>query len=196
MVEERSCFGMRLRRAMGEATLRDIRKNFESRISRGEFVRVREASDDPLRRSFTTARMLAFEQDNIATMRAGQDLQSPLVRSAAMRQFEAELAALSDSQRKAVREVLESHDRITGLSGRSGQREDDHPPGYSRSRRTRRVCRRGFRAHIASGPPAGAKPELTPRLCKDSCVKAKPLTRKASPLRSGRIQSRQHPAGE
>ena len=64
--------------------------------------------------------MLAFEEDNIATMRAGQDLQSPLVRSAAVRQIEPELGALSDSQRKAVREVLESHDRITGLQGVAG----------------------------------------------------------------------------
>jgi len=120
VVEERVLLGDALRRAMGETTLRDVRKNLEGRISRGEFVRVREASDNPLRRSFTTARMLAFEEDNIATMKAGQGLQSPLVRSAAVRHIEPELEALSDSQRKAVRDVLESHDRITGLQGVAG----------------------------------------------------------------------------
>ena len=120
VVEERVLLGDALRRAMGESTLRDIRKNLEGRIGRGEFIRVREESDNPLRRSFTTSRMLAFEEDNIARMKAGQGLQSPLVRSAAMRHIEAEFTALSDSQRSAVREVLESHDRITGLQGVAG----------------------------------------------------------------------------
>ena len=119
-MEERPLLRDALRRAMGEATLRDIRKNLESRIAKGEFIRVSEPSDDSLRRSFTTARMLAFEQDNIATMKAGQGLESPLVRSGTMRQSSAALGALSDSQRKAVREVLESHDRITGLQGVAG----------------------------------------------------------------------------
>ncbi len=119
-VEERTLLRDALRRAMGEATLRDIRKNFESRIARGEFVLVPEGSDDSLRRSFTTARMLAFEQQNIATMKSGQDLESPLVRPGTIRQFATELKALSDSQRKAVWEVLQSHDRIAGLQGVAG----------------------------------------------------------------------------
>ena len=120
MVDERSLLRDALRRATGEATLWDIRKNFESRIAKGEFIRVSEPGDDSLRRSFTTARMLAFEQDNIARMRSGQGLESPLVRSGTIRQSSAELGALSESQRKAVREVLESHDRITGFQGVAG----------------------------------------------------------------------------
>ena len=64
--------------------------------------------------------MLAFEQDNIARMRSGQGMESPLVRSGTIRQSRAELGALSESQREAVREVLESHNRITGLQGIAG----------------------------------------------------------------------------
>jgi conjugative relaxase-like TrwC/TraI family protein len=120
VVDERSLLRDALRRATGEATLCDIRKNFESRIAKGEFIRVSEPGDDSLRRSFTTARMLAFEQDNIARMRSGQGLESPLVRSGTIRQSSAELGALSESQRKAVQEVLESHDRITGFQGVAG----------------------------------------------------------------------------
>ena len=120
VVDERSLLRDALRRATGEATLGDIRKNFESRIAKGEFIRVGEPADDSLRRSFTTARMLGFEQDNIARMRSGQGLESPLVRSGTIRQSSGELEALSESQRKAVREVLESHDRITGFQGVAG----------------------------------------------------------------------------
>ena len=89
VVDERSLLRDALRRATGEATLWDIRKNFESRIAKGEFIRVSEPGDDSLRRSFTTARMLAFEQDNIARMRSGQGLESPLVRSGTIRQSSA-----------------------------------------------------------------------------------------------------------
>ena len=46
-VEERTFLRDALRRAMGEATLRDIRKNFESRIARGEFVLVGEGPTIP-----------------------------------------------------------------------------------------------------------------------------------------------------
>ena len=120
VTDERSLLRDALRRATGEATLWDIRKNFESRIAKGEFIRVSEPGDDALRRSFTTARMLGFEQDNIARMRSGKGLESPLVRSKTLRQSSGELEALSESQRKAVREVLESHDRITGFQGVAG----------------------------------------------------------------------------
>jgi hypothetical protein len=120
VVDERSLLRDALRRATGEATLGDIRKNFDSRIAKGEFIRVSEPGDDSRWRSFTTARMLGFEQDNIARMRSGKGLESPLVRSGTIRQSSGELEALSESQRKAVREVLESHDRITGFQGVAG----------------------------------------------------------------------------
>ena len=119
-VEERTLLRDALRRAMGEEGLRDIRRNFERRVAKGEFVSVGKISEDPLRRTYTTARMLAFEQDNIAMMKSGQDLDSSLVHARTIRQFAEESRALSDSQKKAVREILESHDRIAGLQGVAG----------------------------------------------------------------------------
>jgi hypothetical protein len=91
VVDERSLLRDALRQATGESTIGDIRKNFESRIAKGEFIRVGGPSGDSLRRSFTTAKMLAFEQDNIARMRSGQGLESPLVRSKTIRQSSGEL---------------------------------------------------------------------------------------------------------
>ena len=114
------CIGSCFCRWPGPANLRDIRKNFERRFAQGEFVQVGEASDHSIRRSFTTARMLADERDNIAVMHKGQNLDTPLVQPATLHRVAGELRALNESQRKAVREVLESRDQITGLQGAAG----------------------------------------------------------------------------
>jgi conjugative relaxase-like TrwC/TraI family protein len=120
VTEDRTLLRDALRRAMGEATLREIRENFERRVAKGEFVRVGDKSENALRRSFTTAQMLALEQENIATMQAGKGLGEPLVLPKTLRGLATELETLSESQRKAVQDVLESHDRITGLQGVAG----------------------------------------------------------------------------
>ena len=119
-VEERPLLADALRRAMGEANLRDIRRNFERRVAQGEFVRVGDGSENSLRHSFTTARMLSYERDNVAMMQKGQNLGTPVVQATTVHRIAAEISNLGESQRKAVREVLESHDQITGLQGAAG----------------------------------------------------------------------------
>jgi ATP-dependent exoDNAse (exonuclease V) alpha subunit len=63
--------------------------------------------------------MRAFEQDNLATVAKGRGLDRPLVRLA-FNGTEGEFQTLSVAQREAVKFVLESHDRITGLHGVAG----------------------------------------------------------------------------
>ena len=119
-VEERTLLLDALRRAMGEATLRDIRKNFESRVAKVNSSVSLTARTILCVVPSPPPGCFLFEQDNIAVMKSGQDLESPLVRSRTIRQFATDMKALSDSQWKAVREVLGSHDRITGLQGVAG----------------------------------------------------------------------------
>jgi len=120
VAEERHILRDALRRAMGEATLGDIRANLERRITRGEFVTVGSGQEASAQRLLATAEMLATERANIATMQAGQDKSDPLVRPRTLRAFAGEFRSLSDSQSRAVREILESHDQITGLQGVAG----------------------------------------------------------------------------
>lgn len=120
VAEERHILRDALRRAMGEATLRDIRANLERRITRGEFVPVDNRHESLAQRTLTTAQMLAFERDNIATMQAGQGTGAPLVQPHTLRGFTREFRSLSDAQSRAVGEVLGSHDQITGLQGVAG----------------------------------------------------------------------------
>lgn len=120
VVEERPLLRDALRRAMGEATLKDIRASLESRITRGEFIPVGETSESTVQRSFTTAQMRTFEHENITSIRNGQGMDAPLVDSGTVRKFDQELRSLSDGQRQAVREIFGSHDQITGLQGVAG----------------------------------------------------------------------------
>ncbi len=120
VVEERPLLRDALRRAMGDATLQEIRNTLEGRIAKGEFIRVGNGPENTVERSFTTAQMRAFEQENITLMREGQRMDAPLVHSYTIRKFDPEFRSLSDGQRQTVREVLGSHDRITGFQGVAG----------------------------------------------------------------------------
>jgi len=117
VVDEQTLLKDALNRAQGQAGLNQIRGNLESRIATGELIQIQDPK--AVGRLFTTARMRAYERENLAMVARGRELGTPLVRAGA-RGSDEEFAALSAPQRQAVRSVLESHDRITGLQGVAG----------------------------------------------------------------------------
>ena len=121
VVEERLLVRDALKRAMGEATLDQIRGNLDKRIQTGEFVEVKRTTADAPHRSFTTRAMLAFERQNIATMTSSQTTGATLVHERNIPSLlSSEFRHLSDAQRRAVTSILESRDKITGFQGVAG----------------------------------------------------------------------------
>ena len=109
MVDERTLLADALTRSMGGATLAEVRTDFEERIKAGEFVEVPKKESAPSR-AFTTAEMIGYELDTINMMRAGQDKNSPLSSLSTRRGIENNCSHLSDSQRRAVEQILSSRD--------------------------------------------------------------------------------------
>ena len=99
-----------LKRSMGYAGFEEVRRHFEERVKKGDFIEV----GTPKGRWFTTPEMVRLERDNIALMQAGQHRYAPLVRQPPPFKY------LSNDQRRAVETVLTSCDQITGLQGAAG----------------------------------------------------------------------------
>jgi conjugative relaxase-like TrwC/TraI family protein len=115
---ERDFLSDALKRSLAGATLQDIRQNFEARLSAGEFI---DRGPSGAGWSYTTRQMLEIERANIGFMRDGQGrFRDPLAREHVREQFEDRSGHLSDDQRRAVREILASHDQIVGLQGSAG----------------------------------------------------------------------------
>jgi ATP-dependent exoDNAse (exonuclease V) alpha subunit len=109
VADERALMRDALKRSMGQATFEEVKTHFEERIGRGEFVEVASK----IGRSFTTPEMIAVERSNIERMKEGQGRYEPLAEARWN-------DGLSVSQNKAVMEVLESRDQVTGLQGAAG----------------------------------------------------------------------------
>ncbi len=110
VVDERALVRDALKRSMGHASFEEVRRHFEERVEQGDLIEVKRGA----MRSLTTPEMIDLERDNIERMRAGQGRFRPLVPE--HNTFE----NLSNCQREAVEEVLESRDQITGLQGAAG----------------------------------------------------------------------------
>ena len=117
--DERELLQDALRRSMGEATLTDVRAEFERRTRSGEFIGVEQKTGIP-GRAFTTQEMLEYERDTITMMRDGQNKHEALVSTDTRRAVEKNHPRLSDSQRAAVEQILASRDQVTALEGVAG----------------------------------------------------------------------------
>jgi conjugative relaxase-like TrwC/TraI family protein len=120
VVDERELMRDALRRGMGETTFREIQHNFNERLRSGEFIEVGQERHAAAGRTFTTREMLDYERDNLAHMKADQGKHEPLVSEEKREELTEKFAHLSDSQRRAVKEILSSRDQITGLDGVAG----------------------------------------------------------------------------
>ena len=119
VVEERELLRDALRRSMGEATLTEVRTEFEKRINAGEFVRVEKELGAPSR-AYTTQEMIDYEQNTIQLMREGQNRHPAIVSAGTQMATEKAHSHLSESQQRAVEQILASRDQITALEGVAG----------------------------------------------------------------------------
>lgn len=119
VVEEREILRDALRRSMGDATLTGIRAEFEKRIRDGEFIEIEKRTGTP-DRAFTTQEMIDLERDTIQMMRDGQSKYALLASVEGRSAIERNHAHLSESQRRAVEQILASRDQVTALEGVAG----------------------------------------------------------------------------
>ena len=119
VADERALLTDALRRSMGGATLASVKANFEERIKSGEFVEVQRNGDSP-DRAFTTTEMIGYERDTVNAMRTGQDRHAALVSFGTRWAMREAHGHLSDTQRRAVEQILSSRDQVTALEGVAG----------------------------------------------------------------------------
>ena len=117
VVEERELLRDALRRSMGEATLTEVKSEFEKRVQSGEFI---ETSNRGAGRAFTTDEMIGYERDTIKTMREGQKQHASIASFETRREIEKGHSHLNESQRHAVEQILSSRDQVTALEGVAG----------------------------------------------------------------------------
>ena len=118
VVGERELMTSALKRGMGQTTFRDIRDNFEQRLTSGEFRSVSRDSAHALSRDLTTREMVNLERDNLSLMKSGQGRHQPLGHEA--KHTGQEFPQLSNSQREAVEKILSNRDQIVGFQGVAG----------------------------------------------------------------------------
>jgi conjugative relaxase-like TrwC/TraI family protein len=119
VVDERELLRDALRRSMGQATLADVKTEFERRVNGGEFIGREQKANSPSR-AFTTQEMLDYERDTIQIVRDGQNKHEAFVSLDTRREIEKDHPHLSDSQRAAVDQILSSRDQVMALEGVAG----------------------------------------------------------------------------
>ena len=117
VADERELLRDALKRSMGDATVAEVKAEFEKRVQAGEFI---ETSNRAPSRAFTTEEMIHYERDTIQVMRAGQNQHEPIARFESRRKIEQDHSHLSESQRAAVEQILSSRDQVTALEGVAG----------------------------------------------------------------------------
>ncbi len=117
VAEERELLRDALKRSMGDATVAEVKAEFEKRVQSGEFI---ETSNRGPGRAFTTEEMIHYERDTIQVMRAGQKQHAPIASFETRRKIEQDDSHLSERQRAAVEQILSSRDQVTALEGVAG----------------------------------------------------------------------------
>jgi len=120
VMDERALIRDALRRSMGDSSFWEVRQNIEHRFRSGEFIEVGRESPNGADRTLTTREMIGYERDNINRMKAGQERHDPLVSEEARQELPGKFGHLSNSQRRAVEEILSSQDQLVGLEGVAG----------------------------------------------------------------------------
>jgi ATP-dependent exoDNAse (exonuclease V) alpha subunit len=104
---------------MGVATFGQIKAEFEKRVQSGDFVESEKSRAVP-GRAFTTAEMLEYEGQTIRAMRAGHEQMSPITSSEARQEVGRNYPHLTESQGRAIDQILSSRDQVTALEGVAG----------------------------------------------------------------------------
>src|SRR6266404_5906978 len=117
VAEERELLRDALKRSMGDATVAEVKAEFEKRVQAGEFI---ETCNRAPGRAFTTEEMIDHERDTIQVIRAGQNQHAAIANFETRRKVEQDHSHLSESQRAAVEQILSSRDQVTALEGVAG----------------------------------------------------------------------------
>ena len=114
VADERALLGDALRRSMGEVGVEAVHTEFERRIERGDLVLL-NPRPGAAARMLTSREMLEIERDTACLMRAGRDIQPPLVTHVTRRDIRLAYQHLSEHQRAAVDRILGGHDQVQAL---------------------------------------------------------------------------------
>ena len=118
VVGERELMTSALKRGMGQTMFREIRDNFEQRLTSGEFRSVSRETPDAPSQNLTTREMVNLERDNLSLVNSGQGRHEPLAHET--KHSGQEFPQLSNSQREAVEKILSNRDQIVGFQGVAG----------------------------------------------------------------------------
>src|SRR5260370_7094950 len=110
---------------MADATVAEVKAEFENRVRAGQFI---ETSNRAPGRAFTTEEMIHYERDTIQVMRAGQNQHAPIASFETRRQIEQDHSHLSESQRAAVNQILSSPDQVPAREYRPRAWKTPSPP--------------------------------------------------------------------
>jgi ATP-dependent exoDNAse (exonuclease V) alpha subunit len=119
VTDERAIMRDALRRGMGDLTYSQVRDNFDQRQGTGEFQIV-EGQKHETGRQFTTRETIAAERETVGHMQRGQNTIEPIMAKEQAATHAATREFLNPAQRRAIEEVLNSHDRVHGLQGLAG----------------------------------------------------------------------------
>ena len=119
VTDERAIMRDALRRGMGDLTYSQVRDNFDQRHSTGEFQIV-EGKKHQTGRQFTTRETIAAERETVGHMQRGKNTVEPIMPKEQAATHAATREFLNPAQRRAIEEVLTSHDRVHGLQGLAG----------------------------------------------------------------------------
>jgi conjugative relaxase-like TrwC/TraI family protein len=119
VTDERAIMRDALRRGMGDLTYSQVRGNFDQRHGTGEFQIV-EGQKHDTGRQFTTRETIAAERETVGHMQRGQNTVEPIMQQEQAANHAATREFLNPAQRRAIEEVLTSHDRVHGLQGLAG----------------------------------------------------------------------------
>src|SRR6266849_3639715 len=117
VAEERDLLSDALKRSMGDATVAEVKAEFEKHVQAGGFIETSNRGPD---RAFTTEEMIGYERDTIQVMRAGQNQHKPIASFETRREIEQDHSHLNESQRTAVEQILSSGDQVIALEGIAG----------------------------------------------------------------------------
>jgi conjugative relaxase-like TrwC/TraI family protein len=119
VTDERDIMRDALRRGMGDLTYDQVRSNFDQRHGSGEFQIV-DGQKHETGRQFTTRETIVAELATVGHMQRGQNTVEPILPKERAAAHADTRELLNPAQRKAIEEVLSSHDRVHGLQGLAG----------------------------------------------------------------------------
>ncbi|HKR15330.1 MAG TPA: MobF family relaxase [Pyrinomonadaceae bacterium] len=122
VVDKRTVLVDALRRNLSFTTYEAVLDEYSRNIKTGNLIRIVR---NPGIEEVTTSQTVAMEQNNIRTVVAGKETQTPILEQEQLGPLLQEITnqqgiTLNDAQREAVETILSSQDRIIGLEGRAG----------------------------------------------------------------------------